>query len=119
MSEFVCGHEISEVDVMLLHDSLDEPYPLRIGHSVRKRLRERTIAGEFHDPELLKLVGAEVRLKVIQARLRRRQHVVDVVVMPRYVIDLQIHTLVLVAPDLILAREIGMEIENARRSHVI
>ena len=106
MREFVSGDEISEVDVVLLLDALDETDALRIRHGIGKRLRKTAIAWKFHDAQLLKLVGTEVGLEIIQSRFAGRKHVVQVVFVPRNVINLQSDPFVLLPANLVLRRQV-------------
>ena len=56
-----------------------------------KRLREVAVARELHDAVLRELVGAEMRLIIVQAGARRGQHIVEVEGVRRVVVDLEVH----------------------------
>src|SRR5579871_5702122 len=112
MPQLVRGDEIREVDVVLLHDALDKTDSLRVRNRVGKRLRKAAIPRKLHDPELLELIRAEVRLKIVESGLGRLQHVVEVVLVSGGVINLQVYPLVLLAPNPVARCQERMEVQN-------
>ena len=80
-----------------------KPMPSEYGIGVGERLRERLVARELDDPELLVLVGPEVRREVVEPGLGGRDHPVEVVLVARLVVDLDRD----VVPAVLLHARIG------------
>src|SRR5215472_7281744 len=90
MPEFMRGHEIGQIYVILVEHSSNESDALGVGHGVRKGLGELSVTRELHDAVLRELVWAVVRQKVVEPGSGGGEHIVDVVGVGGVVVDLEI-----------------------------
>ena len=88
----------------------DEPDTLRIGHRVRKRLGKPGVPGELENPDLAELVRAEMSPEVVERRLHRGHHPVEVVLVTGVIVDLELDALELVALHRVAGGEERVEV---------
>ena len=77
-------------------------------------LGEAVVAGEFDDPGVVELIGPEVRAVIIECGPHGRQHLGDVPVVARIVIDFELETVVIAFRDAIVGRLDREEVEDRR-----
>ena len=86
----------------------------RIGHRPGEGLGEAVVAGEFDDPGVIELIGPEVRAVIIERGPHGGQHLGDVPVVARVVIDFELETVVIAFGDAIVGRLDREEVEDRR-----
>ena len=85
--QFMCRHEVEQVDVIRFLQPFDEPDAFRKRNRIRERLRKLTVSRVFQHPKLLKLKWTEILFVVVQPGLRGIHHFVEVVLVPRLIVD--------------------------------
>ena len=94
MTQLVGGHIGDHVDLFRV-PGVDDPAEIfGIGNGVRKGLGEIRIGWELQDPDLAKLIRAEVRLVVVQPDLQGTEHPVDIPAVAGVMVDGQVDALV-------------------------
>src|SRR5580658_6526622 len=119
MGQLVGRYVVEQVEIVRFFQALDEADAFGVGDGVGKRLREAAIAREFEDAELLKLVGAEIFIVIVQAGFGRCDHAVEIVFVAWLVIDLEFYAIRFVAPYVVAGGEKGKEIIYARIAHSV
>src|ERR1700761_7873012 len=113
------GYKICEINVLRRIENTRNPKGFSKRTGIGKRLRELAIAGELHNPELVELVWAVVGLIVVETGFRGSDHVVHIESVLRGVINLDVHTLVVLPLYCIAAGNIGKEVENLHLAHIV